>query len=149
MNYLQQFYSNYDCDENGNAYKNGKQIKPFNSNGYKQVLLFNEKHERKVCGVHIMVAMKYLNYYDGCVVHHKDHNRSNNHVSNLEVIDRMEHFKLHGKEYGERFRVLYKGREPWNKGKKMTQEFREHCSIAAKKRGFVGNQFIDRYGNKR
>lgn len=148
MNYLQQFYPDYDCDENGNVYKKGVQIKPFNSNGYKQILLFNEKHERKVCGVHIMVAMKYLNYYDGCVVHHKDHNRSNNCISNLEVVDRIEHLRLHGRE-NETFKKSRKGKPAWNRGMKMSDEYRKHCSVSAKKRGFVGNQFIDRYGNKR
>ena len=46
-------YPNYDVDENGIVYKNGEKIKPFKSNKYLQVLLFDLNHKRKVCGVGI------------------------------------------------------------------------------------------------
>ena len=38
---------------------------------------------------------------------------------------------------------------PANKGKKMSKEFCEKCRQSASKRGFNGNQFIDKYGNPR
>lgn len=34
---------------------------------------------------------------EGFVIHHKDHNRSNNDIDNLELMSRSEHAKLHGK----------------------------------------------------
>ena len=35
------------------------------------------------------------------------------------------------------------------KGNKMSKEFCEKCRQSASKRGFNGNQFIDKYGNPR
>lgn len=32
------------------------------------------------------------------VVHHKDHNKKNNVIENLEVLDRIEHNRLHGQK---------------------------------------------------
>ncbi len=45
-------------------------------------------------------------YYNGPVpkgyhVHHKDRDKSNNDISNLELMDEFEHESLHGKEYAE------------------------------------------------
>lgn len=44
------------------------------------------------------------------VVHHKDHNKRNNVVENLEVMDRKQHNVLHGLEHG---RKMLKLRCPW------------------------------------
>lgn len=32
------------------------------------------------------------------IVHHKDHNRANNDISNLEIMTRAEHTRLHARE---------------------------------------------------
>ena len=37
---------------------------------------------------------------DNEIVHHKDENKKNNEESNLEVLDRVEHLRLHGQEKG-------------------------------------------------
>lgn len=39
---------------------------------------------------------------DDEVVHHKDHNRLNNSIENLELMDKQEHLLLHGKEHHEK-----------------------------------------------
>lgn len=151
-------YPEYDVTKNGIIYKNGKEIKPFKSNKYSQVLLFDSNHKRKVCGVHTAVAMKYLDYYDGCVVHHIDGDTSNNCVENLEVQSRSKHSLLHSGN-----KPFRKG-PPWNKGLKMSEEFCEKCSISAKNRWskipkkqkdneqyskyFRGNQYVDKNGNQ-
>lgn len=142
-------FPDYDVDPNGNIYKEGIMVKPFKSNKYMQVLLFDLNHKRHVMGVHTVVAMKYLsNYTDGCVVHHIDGNTHNNNVKNLKVMSNSEHAKLHS--IGNTCLVDYvKKYGPANKGKKMSKEFCKKCSISAKFRGFNGNQFIDKLGNRR
>lgn len=124
-------FPNYDVDENGIVYKDDKPIKPFKSNKYLQVLLFDKDHKRHVVGVHTVVAMKLLDgYYKGCVVHHKDGNTHNNHVSNLEVMARNEHCRKHGKD-NKSFANLNKGKPAWNRGMKMPKEFCEKCRKSA------------------
>ena len=176
MYYFNELYPNYDVTEDGIVYRNGKELKPFKSNKYKQVLLFDVHNNRKVCGVHVVVAMKYLDYFDGCVVHHVDGDTFNNNVSNLEILTRADHSSLHGKgnphrkgtipwnkgkkmsdESRERMSKSAKGRKrkgyvPWNKGQKLSDEIRQKLSDSAKKRAnniFRGNQFVDKHGNRR
>ena len=152
MTYLETHFKNYDCDIYGNVYKNGKPISQCNSNGYKQVTMRDENFKRHILGVHVVVAMKYLDYYEGCVVHHKDENKSNNNLYNLEVANSTYHKSYHAKR-NLNFIEGNKSKKPWNKGLKMSDEFRQHCSESAKKRakriGFQGNQFVDKYGNKK
>ena len=145
-------YPDYDVTKDGTVYKNGKIMKPFKSNKYDQVLLFDTNHKRKVCGVHVVVAMKYLDYFDGCVVHHIDGNTQNNSLKNLEVQTRKEHSTMHGA--GRIIPYDRTKRVPWNKGKKMSREFCMKCREATKRRKesgriFWGNQYVDRYGNRK
>ena len=132
FNFAEKF-PDYDVDELGNVYKHNEIITPFKSNNYFQVLLFDNNHNRRVLGVHTVVAMKYLDYFDGCVVHHKNGNAHDNSLNNLEVLSRSEHSRLHGKN-NEKFKTLNLGKPSWNKGMKMSEEFCKHCSISAKKR---------------
>jgi hypothetical protein len=156
MSYLSENYPNYDVDEFGNIYKNGNIITPYNTRGdYLQVYLYDKNHKGKLFGVYVVVAMKYLDYYEGCIIHHKDENKMNNHVSNLEVISRSDHSRQHmtgntiAKEY-------YKTHESKKKGTKITDpKYLEKLSIAQKKRikregprKFVGNQFKNTNGKK-
>ena len=133
MSYLSVVYPEYDCDEFGNIYRSGNIIKPFKSNKYYQVCLYDSNHTKKVVGVHTVMAMKYLDYYDGCVVHHIDEDAHNNAKNNLEVMSKSEHAHLHGlkKEF---FKNMNRGKPAWNRGMKMSDEFRKHCSESAKKR---------------
>ena len=98
MNYLEVNYPNYDCDEKGNVFKNNVLVKPFKSNKYLQICLFDVNNKKRVVGVHTIIAMKYLDFYEGCVVHHKDENTHNNNLENLEVISRSSHARLHAKQ---------------------------------------------------
>ena len=139
MNYLQEHYPNYDCDIYGNVFKDGKPAKVFKSNKYKQVLLFDKEHKRRVCGVHTVIAMKYLNYYEGCAIHHKDEDTTNNCVDNLIILSRSEHSSLHSR-HNEKFKTFWKGKPAWNRGMKMSEEFCRHCKESAIKRWHGGNE---------
>ena len=124
----------------------------------------------------MLFYIKYLDFFDGCVVHHIDGNTQNNCVDNLEVHTRAEHTSLHSKgntykhgvapwnkgkkmsdESRERMSKSAKGRKrqgyvPWNKGQKLSDEIRQKLSDSAKKRAnntFRGNQFVDKHGNRR
>lgn len=142
-------YPDYDVDECGNVYKNGNIIKPFKSNNYLQVLIFDKNHNRRVCGVHTLVASKYLdNFYEGCVVHYKNHNTHDNNIQNLEVLSRELHSRLHNKN-NKTLANYVKNNGPWNKGKKMNTEARRHLSEKRKEMfknnelKFHGNQFVN------
>lgn len=57
------------------------------------------------------------------VVHHKDGNKKNNHIDNLEVLSKEEHSKLHGHSYGHKMALL---KCPWCKkvfSKRRNQTF--------------------------
>ena len=142
-------FPNYDVDQNGNVYKNGSVMKPFKSNKYLQVVMYDKDNNKNVFGVHTVVAMKYLDgFHKGCIIHHKDGNTHNNSVENLEVFEREEHSKLHNKD-NNRLADYVKTYRPWNKGKKMNDEYRNICKKSALKRGFNGNQYVDKYGNRK
>ena len=128
---FQEMFPNYDVSENGTVFKNGIEMIPFKSNKYLQVVLFDKNGKKRVCGVHTVVAMKYLDYSEGCIVHHIDENTHNNSVNNLCVITKSEHSKLHYKT-NKNFRQSVHG--GWNRGLKMSEEFCRKASEAAKKR---------------
>lgn len=133
INYLEDNYPNYDCDEFGNVFKNGELITPFVSNNYLQVCLFDTNHIKHTVGVHTVIAMKYLDYYPGCIVHHIDENRSNNNLNNLQVMSLEEHSRQHGLN-NPLFKTLNLDKPAWNRGQKMSEEFCRHCSESAKRR---------------
>jgi len=73
-------------------------------NGYEMVCLSrgNNKFTKRV---HRIVADAFLGEVpDGLVVHHKDHNKLNNHLSNLEIVSKQkntqEYYKTLGKSMG-------------------------------------------------
>ena len=75
--------------------KTNKPIKIFKSNKYLQCCIHDENGNH-VMGVHSVVAQKYSpDWFEGCNVHHKDHNPQNNRVDNLECLNPSEHVKLH------------------------------------------------------
>lgn len=104
-------YSNYSVDENGNIYSNvrkyvdknnipGKKyriIKLKNSpmkNGYQRVTLYDDLGNKKTRLVHRIVAETFLTNKDNkpCI-NHKDGNKSNNEIFNLEWVTHKENRK--------------------------------------------------------
>lgn len=133
MSYLSDNFPNYDCNDKGEVFKNQMPAKVFKSNKYKQVLLIDKQGRRKVCGVHTVIAMKYLEYFEGCVVHHKDENTDNNRLDNLEIMTRTDHARIHACA-NDKFKFSNKGKPSKFKGQRRDEEFCRHCSIGAKLR---------------
>lgn len=60
---------------------------------YDMVYLRDENDKPHVFGIHQIVAMTFKpdEYYKGCIVHHKDENKYNNCLDNLEILSRADH----------------------------------------------------------
>lgn len=81
-------YPLYTIDENGNVFslRKNRYLKPiYHKNGYAFIDLFLDGKTHKIVSIHRLVAKAFIpNPYNLPQVNHKDENRSNNHVSNLE-----------------------------------------------------------------
>lgn len=90
-------FENYLIDERGNVFstESGRFITPYEKRGYLRVRL-SKGGKRYDFGVHKLVAMTYLSdsYADGLEVNHKDANKHNNHVSNLEWLTHEQNVQL-------------------------------------------------------
>lgn len=87
----------YDVTKDGQIFdkQTNKPVKIFKSNKYLQCCIYDE-NGKHVMGVHNVVAQVYCeDWFEGCVVHHKDNNQHNNNVENLECLERREHTKHH------------------------------------------------------
>lgn len=73
----------------------GNPIKTFKSNKYLQCCIFDE-NGKHVMGVHNVVAQALCpDWFEGCVVHHKDNNQHNNNIENLECMKLSDHTRQH------------------------------------------------------
>lgn len=77
----------------------GKPIKPFNNgNGYLEVMLAKPGEKRKAVYIHRLVAEAFLENPNGLEqINHKDYNKQNNNLNNLEWITRIDnvHYSIH------------------------------------------------------
>lgn len=87
-------YSSYGITENGQvwSYKSNKFLSQrYDKYGYLRVTLMNDDKKMKTELVHKLVALAYIPNPDGKeTVNHKDENKENNCVSNLEWMTRQE-----------------------------------------------------------
>lgn len=93
-------YSNYEIDiENGTiySYKRNCFIGHINkNNGYVSVTLHSDNGIQKTIKAHrIIWETAYGDIPKGYDIHHKDHNRTNNSISNLEMIEHSTHRSNH------------------------------------------------------
>lgn len=72
--------------------------------------------------IHEIQAHTKYGYKKGFVIHHIDHNKMNNALSNLVYLTRSEHAKIHGKNMSEetkqKLSKSHKGKTSSNKGKR-------------------------------
>ena len=76
--------------------------------------------------IHILVAKAFPEicgeWFEGCVVHHINHNTKDNRAENLKVCSRKEHFEIHRAENTEKRKEKYKDNEPWYKISQIKKE---------------------------
>lgn len=93
-----------DIEENNNyQISNTGIIKNKTTNQLKCIYLNREYQQVNIDGktyrLHILVAKAFPEicgaYFDGCEVHHKDHNRTNNNAENLLIVTREKHQEIH------------------------------------------------------
>ena len=88
-----------------------RMLKPWKRDKYLLVDLW-DNGRRDIRSIHVLV---YENFNDcscsGLIVLHKDKNKNNNYLSNLECLTILQHNRFH-----------FNGHTPWNKGKKMPPE---------------------------
>jgi len=127
-------YPGYKCNRSGDVFRpDGSKIKPFQSNGYLQVYLINDKGKRSIKGVHQVVSMTFdSRYYPGCIVHHKDEDKKHNHLANLKPESISEHTRHHADP--SRLTKWIAKNGPINKGKRMSESFKNKCRESALKR---------------
>lgn len=74
--------------KDGRFFKNGRELKQqLDINGYKTVSIQYENRQWKNCLAHRQIALTFIdNVYSKPCVHHKDHNKQNNCIDNLEWV---------------------------------------------------------------
>ena len=88
-----------------------KILKPWKRSCYLLVDLWNNS-KRDIRSIHVLVYETFVNKIkNGMMIHHKDENKLNNSVDNLEMLSCKTHNKIH-----------HGGKPSWNKGKKMPPE---------------------------
>lgn len=100
-------YPDYTINRLGQIwYKDGSLIQPYQyPDQYRMVYLKNDQGHR-VWGVHQLVAMTFnQQWFNGCVVHHKDEDKYNNIDNNLQVMSLAEHARLHSEKYEDKIMV--------------------------------------------
>lgn len=146
-------FPDYTVTKEGTVFKNGIELKPFKSNKYLQVLLYDVDHKRHIFGVHTLVARIYLSdFYEGCIVHHIDGNAHNNCVENLSIMTNRQHASYHSKGNTHLSNYI-KTHGATNKGTHLSSEHRRKLSEAAKRvhktRRFLGNQYVNEDGSRK
>lgn len=87
-----------------------------NSTGYMQVTVRNQKSGDKTLNIHRIVATAFLGgYFDGAEVNHKDGDKTNNDISNLEWVTSSEN-KTHAIATGLKPEISYGYESPACKG---------------------------------
>lgn len=126
-------YEGYYEDSNDGNVRNSQTrrvLAPGTSQGYHYVVLCRNG-ERKNKQVNRLVAEAFIENPNGYpIVNHKNEIRKDNRVSNLEWCT-YTYNNTYGSASIHRSESL-KGRSPWNKGKKMTAEYRKRVSDGMK-----------------
>lgn len=94
--------------EHKNRHRTEKILKPHYNNGYLSVALYDFEGNKKLYLIHRLVAETFIpNYENKTTVNHKDENKSNNYVGNLEWATMLEQ-NLYGTRIDRARQKLYK-----------------------------------------
>lgn len=101
-------------------YGNCKNETRVHNNGYLEIKGSGHKH------LHILVAKAFPEicgeWFEGCVVHHKDRNKLNNAAENLIVLTVQEHIEEHKNEKAELGRLIFLGKHHTEQARKKMSE---------------------------
>lgn len=93
-------YENYLISENGQVYSlKSKKIRKIQLHNryspYKYIRIYDNQHKLRTKKIHTLVAITYIGPRPlGCVINHKDGNKLNNHIDNLEYISNELNLRL-------------------------------------------------------
>lgn len=123
----------YEVSNQGNVRSSytGHMLSPGISQGYCYVALYKDGLRRNK-QVHRLVAEAFIpNPMHYPLINHKDEVKTNNVVDNIEWCDYSYNVTYNGNAL--RISESLKGKTPWNKGKTMSEEYRESVSNGMKK----------------
>ena len=126
-------FENYYIDEDGNIYDKNKKLmtsKWIDNTGYYQIVL-RKDGKRKYLRIHRLVALQFIPNPDGLPqVNHKDGNKLNNNIDNLEWTTNSENTK-HGYDnelyHSKKRKIMVKAINKLNGEEKIFSSIRE-CS---------------------
>lgn len=108
---IPKFEGLYQASPSGNIkslYRNKILKSEISKNGYSKVML-SKNRKRKLVSVHRLIAMTYLlNYSENLQVNHKDGNKQNNNINNLEMVTCQENIQH---SFKNKLQIPKKGKE--------------------------------------
>ena len=120
---------------------------------YRRMVLSDVNNKQHIVYVHIAVAYAFIENPDNLpLVNHKDENPANNSVDNLEWCTAQYNSTYNdvhirkGRVLSERIRANGGSKR---KGVPLSESHKKALSAARKRVGFNGNQYVDKFGNKR
>lgn len=130
--------------------RNSEKNVTLGKDGYRNIWLSDGSSKKE----HIDIMERHIGrkLYDNEVVHHKDHNRSNNNINNLVLMTKSEHSSLHRREELALKQMPFnsKNMKSYAKGKKGELELmhilRDEYGYKSVSRGYVWNHQADLYG---
>jgi len=124
-------FSNYEISSNGSLRNKIKEfiLKPRISSGYLVILLKNDNGYRKSMRIHRLVALTFIpNEENKQTVNHKDHNKLNNNLSNLEWATTTEQ-NNHKRKCKKEIKELVSSRAIWRIDKDTNEKLEYYKTI--------------------
>lgn len=115
-------FPQWDVDiEKGTIYsfKHKRNVGTIGRDGY--IMINNHNYNHNYVHQYIWMVVNQAEIPEGYDIHHIDGNRLNNSIYNLELIERTKHRSEH--KIGKK-----NNKEPWNKGKKLSEEYKMKIS---------------------
>lgn len=126
-------FPKWDVDvENGTIFslKQKRFIGRIDEDGYLKVGRYNKYHKHQALHQYIWMVANQAEIPEGYSIHHIDHNKLNNSIYNLELVEQYTHTNEHNKEK----KIIFIGEKNPFYGKQHTEETKNKISQANKGR---------------